>query len=82
MSELIDVEPLAMLLCSQCYGARRCTRFTATVPRSTCAACGRRCLGFLIEGPPARRDPSAGWDRLTKRVNGAETRLGAVVPTQ
>jgi hypothetical protein len=62
MSELIDVEPLAMLLCSQCYGARRCTRFTATVPRSVCADCGRRCLGFLTEGrtPPDAVDPQDG----------------------
>jgi hypothetical protein len=53
MSEPMDVEPIAMLLCSQCYDARQCKRFTATVPRSTCAACGRRCLGFLTEAPPS-----------------------------
>ena len=53
MPEPMDIEPIAMLLCSQCYDARQCKRFTATVPRSTCAACGRRCLGFLTEGPPS-----------------------------
>jgi hypothetical protein len=57
MTERIDVEPLARLLCSQCYGARHCARFTATVPRSTCADCGRRCLGFLTEALPPHAVP-------------------------
>jgi hypothetical protein len=53
MSEPTDVERIVMLLCSQGYDARQCKRFIATVPRSTCAACGRRCLGFLTAAPPS-----------------------------
>jgi hypothetical protein len=42
-----------VLLCTVCFDRYRCSRILDFVPRATCSACGRLCLGYLTEIPPS-----------------------------
>jgi len=35
-----------MILCSECFDRRGCTRTLAIIPQQTCEGCGRLCLGY------------------------------------
>lgn len=54
-----------MILCSECFDKLADTlegvRFTAILPQSDCAHCGRLCLGYLTEPADATNaiDPYA-----------------------
>lgn len=41
-----------MILCSECYDRQGRERFITLIPQSTCADCGRTCLGYEVREIP------------------------------
>jgi Na+-translocating ferredoxin:NAD+ oxidoreductase RNF subunit RnfB len=40
-----------VILCSGCYDDSNADGFNAILPQSTCAKCGRECLGYRVSRP-------------------------------
>lgn len=38
-----------MIVCTQCFDRYQYSTFTTVTPMSTCAKCGRRCLGYGVD---------------------------------